>query len=156
MKDFPGKSFNAANLQISKMNLYELYINMYIQEVRKLLRHGIKSGYVSQNDNLNYFKGKLDVSNHIKTNISHKEKFYMIYDDYLVDRAENRIIKATLEKLLKISNSAENQKEIIQQLIGFEMVQLSVNYEMDLSIISLDRTKINIHNHTNALPISLH
>lgn len=140
MKDFPGKSFNAANLQISKMNLYELYINMYIQEVRKLLRHGIKSGYVSQNDNLNYYKGKLDVSNHIKTNISHKEKFYMIYDDYLVDRAENRIIKATLEKLLKISSSAENQKEIRQQLIGFEMVQRSVNYEKDLSLISLDRT----------------
>ncbi len=140
MKDFPGKSFSAANLQVSKMNLYELYINMYIQEVRKLLRHGLKSAYVTKNENLNYYKGKLDVSNHIKTNLVHKERFYMIYDDYLVDRAENRIVKATLEKLLKSSHSAENQKEIRQQLTSFEMVKSSTNYQKDFSMIHIDRT----------------
>lgn len=140
MKDFPGKAFNAANLQMSKMNLYELFINMYIQEVRKLLKHGIKSGYVLQNDNLRFYKGKLDVSNHIKNNATHKERFYMIYDDYLVDRAENRIVKATLEKLLHVSNSAENQKEIRQQLISFENVNASVNYQKDLALIHIDRT----------------
>lgn len=140
MKDFPGKTFNSANLQMSKMNLYELFINMYIQEVRKLLRHGIKSAYVPRNDNLNYYKGKLDVSYHIKVNAAHKEKFFMIYDDYLVDRAENRLVKATLEKLLRVSNSAENQKEIRQQLTSFEMVKSSTNYQKDFSLVTIDRT----------------
>ena len=140
MKDFPSKAFTAANLQMSKMNLYEVFINMYIQEVRKLLRHGIKSSYVVQNDNLRFYKGKLDVSNHIKTNIIHKERFFMNYDEYLVDRAENRIVKATLEKLGRITQSAENQKEIRQQLPAFEMVSVSHNYQKDFSKISLDRT----------------
>lgn len=140
MKDFPSKAFTAANLQMSKMNLYEIFINMYIQEVRKLLRHGIKSSYVVQNDNLRFYKGKLDVSNHIKTNIVHKERFFMNYDEYLVDRAENRIVKATLEKLGRITQSAENQKEIRQQLAAFEMVSVSHNYQKDFSKISIDRT----------------
>jgi McrBC 5-methylcytosine restriction system component len=143
MKDFPGKAFNAANLQVSKMNLYELFINMYIQEVRKLIKQGLKSSYISQNDNLRFYKGKLDVSNHIKANIVHKERFYMIFDDYLLNRAENRIVKATLDKLLRISNSAENQKEIRQQLISFEMVDSSKNYEKDFSLIHIDRTTEN-------------
>lgn len=140
MKDFPGKSFNAANLQMSKMNLYELFVNMYIQEVRKLLKHGLKSNYVSKNDNLNFFKGKLDVNNHIKKNLAHKERFYMTYDDYLLDRAENRIVKATLEKLLRVSGSAENQKEIRHQLTCFEMVNTSNNYQKDLASVHIDRT----------------
>lgn len=140
MKDFPGKTFNSATLQISKMNLYELFINMYIQEVWKLLRRGLKSAYLTRTDNLYYYKGKLDVSNHLKANLTHKERFFMIYDEYLVDRAENRIIKATLEKLLKISGSAENQKEIRQQLGSFEMVSSSLNYHKDLALVNIDRT----------------
>jgi len=31
MKNFPSKVFNDASLQINKMNLYEIFINMYLQ-----------------------------------------------------------------------------------------------------------------------------
>lgn len=140
MKDFPAKVFNTANLQMSKMNLYEIFINMYLQEVRELLKKGIKSDYIQQNDNLNYFKGKLDITNHIKSNLTHKERFFMLYDEFLADRPENKIIKATLEKLGRITNSAENQKEIRQQLLFFENVAASDNYVRDFSKIKLDRT----------------
>ena len=140
MKDFPGKSFNMANLNVSRMNLYEIFINMYVQEVYRLVKHGIKSSYVNQNNNLNYFKGKLDITNHIKNNLVHKERFYMSYDEYLVDRPENRIVKTTLEILLKKSNSFENQREINKLLNSFELVNSSINYQRDLSKITIDRT----------------
>lgn len=140
MKDFPAKVFNTANLQMSKMNLYEIFINMYLQEVRELLKKGIKSDYIQQNDNLNYFKGKLDITNHIKNNLTHKERFFMLYDEFLADRPENKIIKATLEKLGRITNSAENQKEIRQQLTFFENIVASDNYVRDFSRIKIDRT----------------
>ena len=35
MKDFPSKVFNDAAMNIDKMNLYEIFINMYIQEVKQ-------------------------------------------------------------------------------------------------------------------------
>lgn len=59
MKDFPSKVFNDASLKVDQMNLYELFINMYLQEVRQLVKRGIKSNYVGQEDNLRYYKGKL-------------------------------------------------------------------------------------------------
>ena len=139
MKDFPSKVFNDANLKTDRMMLYEIFINMYLQEVRNLVKHGIKSQYVDREDNLKFYKGKLVVNEQIKQNAAHGERFYVRYDEYLVDRAENRLVKATLLKLQGITISAENQKEIRQLLTAFEMVSPSVNYQKDFSLVVIDR-----------------
>ena len=43
LKDFSGKNFKNADLKISKMNLYEIFINMYLNDVRILVKNGLKS-----------------------------------------------------------------------------------------------------------------
>lgn len=96
MKDFPSRVFNEANLKMDRMTLYEIFISMYLQEVRALVKRGIRSAYVPREDNLGFYKGKLAVSEHIKQNIAHRERFYVKYDDYMVNRPENRIIKSTV------------------------------------------------------------
>ena len=140
MKDFPCKVFNESNLKMDRMTLYEIFINMYLQEVRILVKHGIKSSYISRKENLNFYKGKIIVTEQIKRNSAHGERFYIRYDEYQVNRAENRIIKATLQKLQSISSSAENQKEIRQLLTAFEMISPSVNYQKDFSKVVIDRS----------------
>ena len=139
LKDFSGKNFKNADLKISKMNLYEIFINMYLNDVRTLVKNGLKSTYVTKEDNIKFYKGKLQVSQHIKMNLAHKEKFYMSYDEFLVDRAENRLVKSTLLKLQKLTSSSQNSKEIRQLLIAFELVEASTNYEKDFSKVSIDR-----------------
>ncbi|SOB96566.1 McrC family protein [Pseudobutyrivibrio ruminis] len=139
MKDFPSKTFNAASLKVDKMNLYEIFINMYLQEVRQLVKHGIKSTYITKEDNLNYYKGKLLINQHIKTNIVHKEKFFVAFDEFNPNRAENKLVKATLLKLQKMTSSAENSKEIRQLLTAFEMIDVSTNYEKDFACVHIDR-----------------
>ncbi|ESL03215.1 hypothetical protein GCWU000282_02089 [Catonella morbi ATCC 51271] len=140
MKDFPSKVFTNANLKMDRMNLYEIFINMYIQEVRQLVKHGIKSSYVGQEDNLMVYKGKLIVNEHIKHNLTHKERFYVGFDEYQVNRAENKLIKSTLLKLQKLTTSVENSKEIRQLLTAFELVESSINYDKDFSKIVTDRS----------------
>ena len=139
MKDFPSKVFNDAALKVDRMNLYEIFINMYLQEVRQLVKHGIRSSYVKQEDNLNYFKGKLLVGQHVRTNMAHKERFFVEYEEFHPNRPENRLIKVTLEKLQKLTTSAENSKEIRQLLTAFEMVEPSTNYEKDFSKVTINR-----------------
>ena len=142
MKDFPAKVFDDASINVDKMNLYELFINMYLQEVRRLLKVGLKSSYLPQEDNLRFFKGKLLVNQNIKYNASHKERVYLSYDEFNPDRSENRLIKSTLLKLQRITNSAENSKEIRQLLTSFEMVNQSENYDKDFSRVAIDRNTI--------------
>lgn len=139
MKDFPGKAFNTASLKVDRMNLYELFINMYLQEARKLVKHGLKSAYVVVEDNIKFYKGKLLVNQHIKANLAHKERFYMAHDEFLLDRPENRIVKSTLLKLQGLTGSFENSKEIRQLLLSFELVNPSTNYDADFSKITIDR-----------------
>lgn len=139
MKDFPSKVFNDASLKVDRMNLYEIFINMYLQEVRQLIKRGIKSAYVGQEDNLKFYKGKLLTSQHIKTNMAHRERFYVAYDEFHPNRPENKLVKATLLKLQKLTTSAENSKEIRQLLTAFEMVEPSTNYTKDFSQVKIDR-----------------
>ena len=139
MKDFPSKVFNDAALKIDKMNLYEVFINMYLQEVRQLVKRGIRSNYVQQEDNLRYYKGKLLVNQHIKANLAHKERFYVSFEEFHPNGPENRLVKATLEKLQKLTSSAENSKEIRQLLTAFELVEPSTNYEKDFSKVVINR-----------------
>lgn len=139
MKDFPSKVFNDAALKVDKMNLYEVFINMYLQEVRQLVKRGIRSNYVQQEDNLRYYKGKLLVNQHIKANLAHKERFYVSFEEFHPNGPENRLVKATLEKLQKLTSSAENSKEIRQLLTAFELVESSTNYEKDFSKVVINR-----------------
>lgn len=139
MKNFPSKAFHDANIKVDHMNLYEIFINMYLQEVRQLVKHGIKSAYIEHNDNLHFYKGKLLTNHHIKKNIAHKERFYVSYDEFHPNRPENKLVKATLLKLQKLTKSAENSKEIKHLLTAFEMVEQATNYTKEFSKVKIDR-----------------
>lgn len=139
LKYFPCKVFNDANVMVSKISLYDIFINMYLQETRNLVKRGLKSGYAGRDDNLRCFKGKLNVNEHIRLNFAHQEKFFVHYDEFISDRAENRIIKATLLKLQRMTASFENQKEIRQLLLFFEFVKPSANHQQEFSKVIIDR-----------------
>lgn len=139
LKDFDGRIFSSAALNTDRMNLYEIFIRMYIQSTWTLVKRGLKSDYISSEENLNVFKGKLNVSKHIVQNVAHKERFYVVFDEYQVNRPENKLIKSTLLKLLAVSENIENLRELRQLLYSFELVDESTNYEKDFSQVSLTR-----------------
>ncbi len=139
LKDFPSKTFNDANINVTRMPIYEVFIRMYIQEMDKIIKKGLKSAYLNHDDNLHVYKGKLVVKEQIKHNLVHAERFYVNYDEYSIDRAENRLIKATLLKLNKETNNLDNKKLIHNLLNNLEMITPSVNYLKDFSQVVIDR-----------------
>lgn len=149
MKDFPCKNFTKANMNIKQMNLYEIFINMYIQEVLHLVKKGIKSDYVNCEDNLPVYKGKLLVNEHLKHNYMHKERFYVSFDEYKENRPENKLVKSTLLKLQKLTDSFENSKNIRQLLTFFELVEPSLNYAQDFSRVIINRNTKDYDNLIN-------
>lgn len=140
LRDIPIKHLDTTNLKTEKLPIFEIFISMYLQEAMILAKRGLKSAYQEHEDNLRFYKGKLMVSKHIKRNTAHKERFYMQYDEYDLNRPENRLIKSTLLKLMPLSMNEQNQKEIRQILTFFELVEPSPNYERDFSLVKKDRT----------------
>ena len=143
MKDFKGREFLDASLKADRMNLYELFINMYLQEVKWLVKRGLQSDYVAGEENLLYCRGKLLVNKQLCINLAHRERFYVACDEFNQNRAENRIIKATLLRLQKLTTNEENARMVRQLLIYFGMVLASENYEKDFSKVVINRSTKN-------------
>lgn len=139
MKEFEGKSFNLSNLNVDKMNLYEVFINMYLQDTAILCKNGLKSSYINIEDNLSVYKGKLLFKEQFKKNYIHKEKFYISYSEYTMNRSENKLIKSTLLKLINLSQSPSNKKLCSKLLIYFENIEPSNNYDADFLKVRIDR-----------------
>ncbi len=120
LKKSPFKHFNTAHLKSSKIPLLEIFITMFLQELSKLVQKGIKSDYITQEENLTFLKGKLKIGEQIKHNSVHKEYFFVEYQEFKSDRVENRLIKTTLEFLYKKSKSNHNQQRIREFMFVFD------------------------------------
>ncbi|GMK40554.1 mcrBC 5-methylcytosine restriction system component [Paenibacillus sp. CCS19] len=140
LKDFPFKTFNNSNLGVSRTSLFEIFIKMFIDEIRALTKRGLSSNYIPHEENEKFYKGKLIFNEQIKKNFIHKECFFVSYDVFSVNRPENKLVKATLMKLLKLSKDSRNIRDIEQLLVAFEVVDVSVNYSQDFSKIKMDRS----------------
>lgn len=139
LKKSPFKNFNMANLKSSKMPLLEIFIFMFLEELSKLIKKGIKSDYITQEENLKFLKGKLKINEQIKYNYIHKERFFVEYQEFLSDRVENRLIKTTLQYLYTKSKSNKNQQRIREFLFVFDEIEVSHDIETDFRKIKINR-----------------
>jgi 5-methylcytosine-specific restriction enzyme subunit McrC len=139
LKKSPFKSFNLAHLKNHKMPLLEIFITMFLDELTKLVQKGIKSDYITKEENLKFLKGKLKINEQIKQNYIHKERFFVEYQEYLSNRVENKLIKTTLKYLYKKAKSNKNQQRIREFLFVFDEIDLSFDIKNDFSKVRLDR-----------------
>ncbi|WP_148571841.1 McrC family protein [Aliarcobacter cryaerophilus] len=139
LKNSPFKNLSVANLKSSKIPLFEIFISMFLEELTVLVRNGIKSDYISKEENLKFLKGKLKISEQIKYNTIHKERFFVQYEEFISNRVENRLIKTTLQYLYKKSKLNKNQQRIREFLFVFDEIEISHNIKTDFSKIKLNR-----------------
>lgn len=139
LKKSPFKNFNMAHLKSAKMPLLEIFITMFLNELSELIQKGIKSDYITKEENLAYMKGKLQIKEQIAQNYIHKERFFVSYDEYVSDRVENRLIKTTLNYLYKQSKLHHNKKRIREYLFAFDEVGVSHTIKSDFSKVKLGR-----------------
>ncbi|PRM86967.1 McrC family protein [Aliarcobacter cryaerophilus] len=139
LKNSPFKNLSVANLKSSKIPLFEIFISMFLEELTVLVRNGIKSDYISKEENLKFLKGKLKISEQIKYNTIHKERFFVQYEEFISNRVENRLIKTTLKFLYNKSKLNKNQQRIREFLFVFDEIEISHNIKTDFSKIELNR-----------------
>lgn len=137
--NMPSITLQSTNLDIEKMPLFEIFIRMFIDEVLKITRSGLKSSYETLEENAAFFKGKLKFAEHIRRNFIHRERNYISYDAFTVNRPENKVLKTTLQFLYLHTRSSKNKTDIKNLLAVFEDVDVSVDYKTDLAKIVPDR-----------------
>lgn len=140
LKDVTFKDLNMSHLRTDRLNLLEIFITMFLDEVSVLTKQGLKAAYTPIEDNERFYRGKLLASQNIKRNLVNKERFFVRYDDFRIDRPENRLIKSTLGLLFKATGDARNRQNAARLLTFFEGVEYSTSYDADFSKSSIDRS----------------
>jgi 5-methylcytosine-specific restriction enzyme subunit McrC len=131
MNDVPLKEVNKRYYARENLNLFEICVRMFVEEVVGILFSCLKQAYVPHRDNEMFVKGKTVYSIHARKNFAHKERFFVEYDVFSVNRAENRLILSTLLLLSKLSANARNLKKIKSVIPAFDEVSPSTRYELD-------------------------
>ena len=139
LKQFRHIESEVASIEKQKMPLMEIFIAQFLKTVNALIKKGIKSDYVREQSNSSFLKGKLLHSQQLRHNFINRHKFYVEYDAYLMDRAENRLIHSALAAVAKYTTSNKSNKLIQELLFAFDEVPLSSNYRNDFSSIKLQR-----------------
>lgn len=134
------KSFGMVNQQARRLPIADIFISMFEKETAELVKRGLKCAYMPQEGNLAYLKGRLLVAQNMRVNRFHPERFMVGYDEFVPDMPQNRLLKATLLKLMRVAKTAEVVRAIRRLLPAFEQVQASVHYDKDFQQVVSSRS----------------
>lgn len=117
------------NVEIEKFNnISELFAYILCKGVTNLSKKGLGRNYLPKEEMISSIKGKINVSESIKTMSILRNQLVCNYDDFSVNNLNNKIIKSTLILLLKSDVSKKIKKNIRNSLVYFFEVD-----EIDLS-----------------------
>lgn len=112
-------------------NMAELCAAILTKGVSLQLKRGLGRDYISETETLSGLRGKIDITESIKTQTMLRRQMVCTYDEFSVNTYMNRIIKTTMLKLLHADIDKARKKEIRKLLVFFDEVQ-----ELDVHTIN--------------------
>ena len=130
-------------------NVAELCSAILIKGVSSQIKRGLGKEYILQSELLSTVRGKIDISASVKEQTVIKKQLVCRYDEFSVNSYMNRIIRTTMELLLRSNISKSRKKELRKLLMFFGEVK-------SLEINSIDwRIQYNRNNQTYQMLISI-
>ena len=111
-------------------NTAELLAAILCRGVAVQVKRGLGRQYITKEDSLSSPRGKIEVSESIKTQVIRKKQLVCTYDEFSVDSYPNRIIKTTMELLLRSDISKSRKKELRKLLIFFDEVSVMDKHDI--------------------------
>ena len=103
-------------------NTAELLAAILCRGVSGQIKRGLCRQYITSEEPLCCPRGKIELGESIKTQTIRKKQLVCAYDEFSVDAYTNRIIKTTMELLLRADISKPGKKELRKLLIFFDEV----------------------------------
>lgn len=98
------------------------------------LKRGLGREYIEQSEELSTLRGKMEISESIKTRSMLKKQMICTYDEFSVNSYMNRIIKTTMELLLHADIPKARKKELRKLLVFFGDVELIDSHTINWKI----------------------
>ena len=105
-------------------NVAELCAAILTKGIAVRLKRGLGKEYIPQTEALSSLRGKIDITESIKTQSLLRKQLICTYDDFTVNSYLNRILKSTMEFLLHADISKARKKALRKLMIYFADVDL--------------------------------
>lgn len=130
-------------------NVAELCAAILDKGITLQLKRGLGREYIEQTDALSAVRGRIDLSESIKTQSLQKKQLVCSFDEFTVNSYMNRIIKTTIELLLRSDISKNRKKQLKKKMVFFREVE-----SLDLCTINW-KIQYNRNNQTYRMLISI-
>lgn len=130
-------------------NVAELCSAILSKGVSLQLKRGLGREYIENTESLSSLRGRIEISESIKTRSMLKRQLVCSYDDFSENSYMNRIIKTTMELLLHADIAKARKKELRKLLVFFGNVDL-----LDLHTINW-KIQYNRNNQTYRMLIAI-
>ncbi|MCU6665648.1 McrC family protein [Silvania hatchlandensis] len=148
LKTFRHIATTSASIKTSRMPLMDIFIQQFIISVKAILQQGLKRDYLRQQDNLAWMKGKLRVSAQLTKNSVRRDRFQVEYDEYSVERPENRILKTAIAHVSRLTRNAQIIRQLQPLQSAFDPIPPVVDVAHAFDQVRLDR---HMHLYKHAL-----
>ncbi len=130
---------DSAKISAARMPLLEVFVAEFLRTVERIVKIGLRSAYSSRQDNLFALRGKLLIAPHLRENLYRADRFFTEHDEFSIDRPENRLLHAALQRIPMLSASHANQQLARELQFVFADVPASAQPRADFQRVRLDR-----------------
>ena len=103
-------------------NVADLCSAILCRGVSLQLKKGLGREYISETEMLSGLRGRIDITESIKTQAMLRRQMVCTYDEFSVNTYKNQVIKTTMLKLLHVDIDKKRKKEIKKLLVFFDEV----------------------------------
>ena len=130
-------------------NVADLCSAILIKGITSQIKQGLNRDYLEQNESISSLRGRIDLTKSIKEQTFLKRQMYCQFDEFTTNSYMNRILKTTMELLIRSDIKATRKKELRRLLEYFADVKT-------LDVNSIDwHQRFNRNNQTYRMLISI-
>lgn len=118
---------SSGNLELKSNSILDLYFELFVKEVKYLLRQGLVKKYRKTEGNSTSLKGSMKFGKHISQNLVHQERFYIQHTVYDTTHELHAILYKALKFLVRINTNQSIQGSLKSLELEFpEMPDLKI------------------------------
>ncbi len=125
-----------------KTELLDLFAKILINSTKMLLKRGIDKSYIDHTEEIAGVKGKIQISQTLKSNLLFTQKTICTYDDLSINILSNRILLSTISRLTQTKGL---DKQLKYELVSLQRMLTGIEH-IELSLSLFKQIKLNRNN----------
>ncbi len=139
MFDLKAREVGVASLETFDAPLTEWVMARFLSELDHIVQRGLRFNYQRVEEEQPFMRGQLNVMAQLRQPPGREHRFQIRHDVFTPDRAENRLLRSTLNRVCKQTTSADNWRLAHELSVRLAELPASRNTQADFKAWGTDR-----------------